>query len=80
MIALGYEVKDRITGFAGVVTGRAEYISGCTQCLVAPPVSNDGAFRQGEWFDEQRLDVTNAKAMKLSNGKTPGHDRQAPKR
>ena len=37
---LGQKVKDSITGFAGIVTGRAEYITGCHQILVQPPVKN----------------------------------------
>jgi hypothetical protein len=80
MVKLGQRVRDSISGFEGVVTGRAEYISGCHQALVAPTVTAEGAFRNSEWFDEQRLQVLNAPAVVLDNGKTPGADRQAPRR
>lgn len=78
MIPLGVEVKDKITGFKGTVTGYVVYISGCNQCLVNPKVGKDGRLGDSSWFDEQRLIVTNKKAIKLENGKTPGCDKAAP--
>lgn len=76
---LGSTVKDRITGFSGVVTGRVEYLTGCTQCLVAPVVSKDGAHRDSQWFDEQRLAVVKRPKIQFDNRTTPGADRSAPK-
>lgn len=35
MIKLGQKAKDRITGFAGTITGKVEYITGCNQVLLA---------------------------------------------
>lgn len=37
LVYLGQEVRDRLTGFSGVVTGRAEYITGCAQICVDGP-------------------------------------------
>jgi len=80
-IQLGSKVRDIITGFTGIATGRAEYISGCSQLLVAPPLAKDGAARESEWFDEQRLTVDpRAKPIVLDNTATPGPDKAAPKR
>lgn len=79
-IILGSQVKDRITGFKGVVTGYCAYLSGCNQALVAPKVTKDGSFKQGEWFDVQRLERVGTSVVVLENGATPGHDRPAPKR
>lgn len=80
-VPLGATVRDRITGFAGVATGRCTYISGCNQVLVAPSVAPDGAARDSAWFDEQRLDVDpTAGLVVLENGAAPGFDRPAPKR
>jgi hypothetical protein len=80
-VNLGATVRDIITGFSGVVTGRVEYLSGCNQSLVQPRVGDDGTHRGPEWFDEQRL-VTDpdVPAIALDNGATPGFDRAAPKR
>lgn len=54
---LGQKAKDKITGFEGVLIGRASYITGCDQYLVQPPLKDD-AFREGKWVDEGRLEIT----------------------
>jgi len=54
-VQLGETLKDRITGFTGVVLGYVVYISGCNQALLAPPVDKDGKHVSSHWFDEQRL-------------------------
>lgn len=80
-LKLGQTVSDTITGFKGVITGRCEYISGCHQVLVVPPVDKDGKHVEAQWFDEQRCIVAaGVKTITLDNGKTPGCDMQAPKR
>ena len=80
MVTLGQKVRDKITGFSGIVTGRVEYLTGCNQLLVAPPIKDDGAWRDSQWFDEQRVDVLDATPIALDNGKTPGFDAPAPRR
>lgn len=80
-IELGTRARDRITGFEGRVTGRCEYITGCNQVLLAPPVGVNGEPREPHWFDEQRLEVLdNGDRIALDNGDTPGCDRPAPVR
>ena len=78
MIQLGQKVKDKITGFTGVITGVCDYLSGCNQALVVPPVKADGSYTDGHWFDVQRLDVVDAARLVLDNGATPGCDIPAP--
>lgn len=77
---LGITVKDRINGFTGVVTGFVQYLTGCNQALVAPPLGPDGAMRDSQWFDVQRLERVGDGLITLDNGATPGADRPAPKR
>jgi len=55
-IELESQVEDRITGFAGTLTGRVEYSTGCRQYLVTPAVDEKGKMQDAEWFDEDRLD------------------------
>ncbi len=73
---LGFTVKDRITGFKGVAVGHVEYLTGCNQTLVVPPVDAEGKLRDGQWFDDQRLETCfqEGPAIQLANGATPGHD------
>ncbi len=77
---LGRSVRDRITGFAGIVTGHVSYISGCNQVLVVPPVKQDGTLAEAQWFDEQRMEITSADVLTLDNSRTPGPDMEPPKR
>jgi hypothetical protein len=76
---LGYTGVDRITGFRGVITGHTRYLTGCSQLLLSPP-AKDGAYVDGQWFDEQRVTITEDEPVVLDNGATPGCDRPAPKR
>jgi hypothetical protein len=81
MINLGMTYKDRITGFTGVATGFVRYITGCNQVLLAPRCSDDGALRDSQWFDQQRVDEQpQFPPVALDNGSTPGCDRAAPRR
>lgn len=77
-VELGKTYRDRITGFIGVCTGEAKYISGCDQVLLAPKTAKDGSHRDGCWFDIQRLDEVKVKQIHLDNGKTDGCDQPAP--
>jgi hypothetical protein len=76
-IELGQKVADRITGFSGLVTGKAEYITGCNQILVQPELNKDGAFVEGRWIDEDRAEIVNAKPFTLKVT-APGPDKPAP--
>ena len=62
---MGQKVKDVITGFSGVVTGKAQYITGCQQVLVVPPVKSDGDSVSGQWLDEDRLEVVDQSRIEL---------------
>lgn len=77
-IILGSTVKDVVTGFKGVVTGRATYLTGCDQYLVTPPLF-EGKRQDAGWFDVQRLEVdSTVPAVQLDNEETPGADMPAP--
>jgi hypothetical protein len=75
---LGKTMKDQITGFQGVVTGRCEYLTGCHQLLLSPKMEKGGKPECAEWFDEQRCLPVRAKRIVLDNSKTPGFDKPAP--
>ncbi len=52
---LGKEATDIITGFKGVATGHAEYLTGCDQYCVQPILKKDGNLEDARWFDDGRL-------------------------
>jgi hypothetical protein len=73
---IGRTVKDQITGFEGVVTGRAEYITGCAQLLVQPKMRAN-SFVEPRWIDEDRCDVSTRERIGVTI-KNPGPDKPAP--
>lgn len=54
----GDMVKDKVTGFTGAITSRADHISGCNTYGVQPTQLKDGAPQDPRWFDEPRLVAT----------------------
>lgn len=81
MIELGQEVQDKITGFRGIVTGRVDYLTGCRQLLIAPPLKSDGRMAESVWLDEQRCEpVPGGRHVVIDNGQTPGCDIAPPVR
>jgi hypothetical protein len=79
MIQLGKKGKDKITGFEGIIIGRAEYLTGCTQYGLAGSLVN-GEIKPAEWFDEGRIEIT-GNGVLPEEVKTPvngGPNRDAP--
>ena len=85
---MGAEVKDTITGFRGVITGRAQFITGCDQYSVLPrlnTVKKSSSMPENQWIDEVRLELVE-KGEHLDptkykkSGKQPGCDQSPPTR
>lgn len=53
---LGKKGRDKITGFEGIITGKAIYLYGCSQYNLVPP-AKDGVIGSTEWFDEGRIEI-----------------------
>ncbi|WP_411033811.1 hypothetical protein [Shinella sp. BYT-45] len=80
MPKLGATYYDLITGFEGVAIGYVQYITGCNQVLLAPRAI-DGAMKESQWIDEQRLTVNEDVAViAIDNGRAAGFDRAPPRR
>lgn len=62
-IKLGHKVKDVVTGFEGIATGRAEYLASVPRVQVVRQ-HTDGKMQE-EWIDEGRLEVTSPDAVAL---------------
>lgn len=55
--ANGDQVKEKITGFAGTITGTCFYLTGCNQYLVTAKAKDEFSEGTGLWFDEGRLEL-----------------------
>lgn len=80
-VHLGRQGRDKITGFEGIVTGRAEYLYGCTQYCLAPKAAPDGAIRDSQWFDEGRIQFVGRGVLpaEVQGEKPGGPQRDAPR-
>lgn len=54
---LGLKVRDRVTGFEGVVSTIGFDLYGCIQAVVNPGLDKDLTPRDSVWFDVHRLQV-----------------------
>lgn len=76
---LGKEVRDRVTGFTGIVTSKLEYLTGCIQYCVVPKVSADNKYPEGTYIDYQRLEVVGPGMTDQKTSDTGGDMVDAPK-
>lgn len=53
---LGDRVRDKVTGFTGIATAKHEFLAGCIQFSVAPPVKPDGTSTEAMSYDWERLE------------------------
>ncbi len=61
--ALGDKVRDKLTGFEGIVIARTEYINGCIHACVKAQTLKDGKPLDGEWIDWSQLEVLERRVM-----------------
>jgi hypothetical protein len=64
-VELGDQVRDKVTGFKGIVTGKAQYLTGCKQVMVTPKVGDDGKYVDACWLDVDRVEVLGKEAIKI---------------
>lgn len=57
---LGLKVRDKVTGFNGVVSSVCYDLYGCIQAIVTPFADDKGELKDGRWFDVSRLTVLDA--------------------
>ena len=57
---LGNFVRDRLTGFKGLVVSVVEYADGRKAALIQPRVKSDGSFVDPQWIAIARLDEIGA--------------------
>lgn len=73
-IKLGSRVRDTLTGFEGIATGRTTFLFGCVRVCIESPELEKGETIEN-WFDEQRVETVKKKPVKISaeaDPKAPG--------
>lgn len=76
MVQVGQTVRDKITGFEGVVMSRAEYLWGCVRVEVQARDLKDGEPRDWRVFDEPQLEVLDVPNIaEVSGSNAPGGPR-----
>ena len=80
MIKLGQKAKDKVTGFEGIIVGKAEYLFGCNQFGLAPE-AKDGKVNDTHWFDEGRIEVLGRGVLpaEVATKKPGGVNRDCPR-
>ncbi len=72
-IILGTKAKCLITGFTGIITAHAKYLTGCDQyCLKPQKLGKDGELKDGVWFDVEQIEVVDEKPLKINTRPTGG--------
>jgi hypothetical protein len=62
----GDEVKDVVTNFRGIITGRADHITGCnTYGVNSRKLKSDGTCPENCWFDEDKLILIKKKKVTI---------------
>lgn len=65
VVELGDQVRDKVTGFKGIVTGKAQYLTGCKQVMVTPRADESGKYVDACWLDVDRVEVIGKGVVKI---------------
>lgn len=74
----GQRLKDKVTGFTGIVTARIEYINGCIQYCIKPSVGIDNKMPQCEYIDQGQLEFVDD-GVQVESTPTGGPQADAPR-
>lgn len=77
---LGSEAQDIVTGYVGIIIGRAEHITGCNTYGVQKKTKKNEAPENSVYFDENRLKLTGKKVKVVNSNPDKGGPQQNPKK
>lgn len=80
MISLGDAVRDKVTGFMGIVVGTAHWMNGCVRHAVQGTVLKDGVPTAAQWIDDVQLELVKAGKVAVSAAAATGGPRPDPQR
>ncbi len=69
----GDQLKDKVSGFVGIVMVRAEYSTGCIHYGLASE-AKDGNIPEWNWLDQSRVELSkkNVVTFEIPEGTTSG--------
>lgn len=76
-IVLGNRARCIVTGFTGIVTARIDYLNGCVQLCLKPPVDKDNKEQDGIYIDSQQLEYVD-EGINVAQKRTGGPSSTAP--
>ena len=66
-------MRDKITGFTGILTSRCEFLTGCNRYCIQPTELQEGRPIEGLYFDEAQIEIISDGILaKEVKGKEPG--------
>ncbi|HED05845.1 MAG TPA: hypothetical protein ENI61_04080 [Ignavibacteria bacterium] len=74
-IKLGDKVRDKISGFTGIVVAKSEFLNGCIQCDIMPKCKTKDKMPEAQGIDIQSLEVIKNKPKKIKKSSTGGRTR-----
>ena len=80
-IMLGSKVRDKLTGFDGIASGRTNWLSGNTTVTIEPTKLHDGKPIQAHNFDSARVELVEEQKPPMSkqgDPKAPGGPQNDP--
>lgn len=60
----GDQVKEKVTGFSGIITGTCFYLTGCSQYLITAKPKDEFSEPTAIWYDEGRLEMISENIVK----------------
>jgi len=76
---LGQKVRDRISGFEGIITCIAEYYNGCVRYIIQPKIEKNGKFCDSETIDQEQLELLTKKKIEVPTRNHGGDRPDLPK-
>ena len=72
----GDKVKDKVTGFVGIVESATIWLNKCKRYTVRPVIERDGKFPEGVGLDEEQLELIKAEKVQVDKEEQTGgpHD------
>lgn len=72
-LELGDSVRDRITGYSGIVVAKTHWLNGCVRItLQSQKIKDDYTPVESQTFDEPQLELIQAGAFEKTNPDTGG--------